>query len=71
MTAEYPIHVFWSVEDAVWIADVPDLPFCTAHGLTPHDAVAEVEIAIDAWLAAARQDGRPLPSPTPRAASRG
>ena len=28
----YPIEVFWSAEDQTWVADVPDLPFCTAHG---------------------------------------
>lgn len=64
----YPIEVFWSDEDEVWIASVPDLPLCTAHGTTPHGAVAEVEVAIEAWLDAAQRDGRPIPSPSPRAA---
>ena len=64
----YPIEVFWSEEDKTWIANVPDLPFCTAHGPTPHDAVAEVEAAADAWLRAARETGRPIPEPSRRAA---
>jgi predicted RNase H-like HicB family nuclease len=64
----YPIEVFWSEEDAAWIADVPDLPFCTAHGPTPHEAVAEVEVAVEGWLEAARSTGRPIPDPSPRAA---
>ena len=64
----YPIEVFWSEEDAAWIADVPDLPFCTAHGPTPHQAVAEVEVAVEAWLEAARSNGRPIPDPSRRAA---
>ena len=63
----YPIEVFWSEEDAAWIADVPDLPFCTAHGPTPHEAVAEVEVAVEAWLEAARSTGRPVPDPSPHA----
>jgi predicted RNase H-like HicB family nuclease len=67
MTAGYPIEVFWSEEDQVWIADIPDLPFCTAHGATPHEAVAEVELAAAAWLEAAKADGRPIPPPSPRA----
>jgi predicted RNase H-like HicB family nuclease len=67
MTA-YRIEVFWSDEDEAWIADVPDLPFCTAHGPTAHDAVAEVEVAVEAWLEAARETGRPIPEPSPRAA---
>ena len=64
----YPIEVFWSEEDQVWIADVPDLLFCTAHGPTPHDAVAEVEVAAEAWLRAARETGRRIPEPPRRAA---
>lgn len=64
----YPIEVFWSEEDHAWIADVPDLPFCTAHGPTPHEAVAEVEVAAEAWLESARATGRPIPAPSRRAA---
>lgn len=67
MTAGYPIEVFWSDEDEAWIADVPDLPFCSAHGPTPHEAVAEVELAAEAWLEAAQATGRPVPKPSPRA----
>ncbi|MDX6396493.1 MAG: hypothetical protein QOJ73_7556 [Streptosporangiaceae bacterium] len=67
MTA-YPIQVYWSDEDSVWIADVPDLPYCTAHGPTPHEAVAEVEEAVAAWLEAAKATGRPVPEPSLRAA---
>lgn len=62
----YPIEVFWSNEDECWVADVPDLPFCSAHGPTPHDAVHQVEQAAEAWLEAARKSGRPIPEPSPR-----
>jgi predicted RNase H-like HicB family nuclease len=55
---KHAIEVHWSAEDDAWIADVPDLPYCTAHGATPHEAVAHVEQAIEAWLGAARADGR-------------
>ena len=65
--AGYPIEVFWSEDDQVWVANIPDLPFCTAHGPTPHEAVAEVEVAAEAWLEAARTTDRPIPEPTPRA----
>jgi predicted RNase H-like HicB family nuclease len=64
----YPIQVYWSDEDGAWIADVPDLAFCTAHGATPHEAVAEVEVAVDAWVEAARASGRPVPAPSPHPA---
>ncbi len=60
---EYLIVVFWSEEDHAWIADVPDLRSCTAHGRTPEKAVAEVRIAMEAWLETAREAGKPLPVP--------
>ncbi|PZS40438.1 MAG: hypothetical protein DLM62_02900 [Pseudonocardiales bacterium] len=68
MNPGFPIEVFWSDEDGVWIADAPDLPICSAHGQAPHEAVAEVELAIEAWLDAARATGRPIPKPSSRAA---
>lgn len=59
----YAINVFWSGEDSAWIANVPDLKSCSAFGETPEEAVAEVRIAMEAWLAAAREAGLPIPTP--------
>ncbi len=66
-TPTYPINVFWSEEDEAWVADVPDLAYCSAFGDTPHEAVAEVEIAMEAWLDAAQSSGRQVPPPSPHA----
>ena len=66
MLPVYPINVFWSAEDEAWVADVPDLTYCSALGDTPHDAVAEVEFAIAAWLEAAASSGRSIPPPSAR-----
>jgi predicted RNase H-like HicB family nuclease len=60
---EYAIIVFWSDEDAVWIAEAPDLKPCAAHGDTPEAAVAELRIVMEAWLAVARERGMPIPTP--------
>ena len=57
----YAIIVFWSDEDGAWVADVPDLKSCSALGNTPEEAVAEVRVAMEAWLAAAREAGHPIP----------
>jgi len=66
MMPAYPISVFWSDEDKEWIADVPDLTYCSAFGDTPHEAVAEVELAIAAWLEAASSSGRSIPEASAR-----
>jgi predicted RNase H-like HicB family nuclease len=60
----YPIDVFWSDEDDIWIANVPDLALCTGHGSTPQEAVIEVEVAVEAWLEAANAEGRAIPVPS-------
>ncbi len=57
----YHINLFWSAEDECWIADVPDLRPCSAHGDTPTEAIAEAEIAIALWLETAREHDRPVP----------
>lgn len=64
----YNINVYWSDEDGCWIADVPDLRPCSAHGDTPEDAMANVRNAIDGWLAVARDRGFPIPEPRYRPA---
>jgi predicted RNase H-like HicB family nuclease len=59
----YAIIVFWSPEDAVWVADAPDLKSCSAFGETPEEAVAELRIAMEAWLSVAQEKGMQLPMP--------
>lgn len=66
--SDYHINLFYSNEDAGYIADVPDLESCSAFGRTPEEALAEVERAKAAWLAAAHDSGRPVPEPQYRPA---
>jgi predicted RNase H-like HicB family nuclease len=64
----YHINVFWSEADGCWVADVPDLKSCSAFGDTPAEAIDEVQVAMNAWLAVAKEDGRPIPRPLYRPA---
>lgn len=70
MIPHHHINVFWSDEDGCWIADVPDLRYCSAHGETPAEAVAEAQEAIALWLEVAREEGIPIPERSYRAAAR-
>jgi predicted RNase H-like HicB family nuclease len=63
---EYPMVVFWSEDDQAYIADVPDVRYCSAHGETPEEAVREVRIALGAMLEWMRAEHIPLPVPTSR-----
>ena len=63
---DYHINIFFSQEDEGYIADIPDLPMCSAFGKTPAEALVEVETAKQLWLEAARAEGKPIPEPTYR-----
>ena len=60
---DYFISIFYSEEDSGYIADIPDLRFCSAFGETPETALHEVQIAKAAWLETARASGKPIPKP--------
>lgn len=61
MEQHYHINLFWSPRDECWIADVPDLKSCSAHGDTPEEAIAEVRLAIEGWLETARAHDMAIP----------
>lgn len=63
MSDDYHINVFYSDEDGAYIADIPDLRYCSASGATPEEALAEVLIAKRLWLETARDHGDPIPEP--------
>jgi predicted RNase H-like HicB family nuclease len=64
----YHINLFWSSEDDCWIADVPDLKPCSAHGDTPDEAIANIQNAIELWLETAAEHGLAIPEPRYRPA---
>lgn len=65
---DYHINVFYSEDDEGYIADIPDLKFCSAFGETPEEAVREVTIAKAAWIEAAKASGKTIPDPQYRPA---
>ena len=58
---DYHINIFYSDEDNCYIADIPDLPHCSACGETVDEALKEVQIAKRLWIEAAREIGRKIP----------
>lgn len=68
MRSDYHINVFYSDEDGGYIADISDLQACSAFAEDPRMAVSEVLVAKEAWLAAAKDLGRPIPEPRYRPA---
>ncbi len=66
---DYHINIFYSDEDEGYIADIPDLKYCSAFGETPMKALEEALRAKEAWLETARDENRSIPEPTYRPVS--
>lgn len=62
----YEIDIYWSDEDACFVAVIPDLEGCAAHGTSPEEALSEVSVARELWLDGARRAGRRIPEPRSR-----
>jgi len=60
---KYEIIIFWSDEDDAYVADVPELPGCMAHGDTYESALANAKEAIQLWIETAKEFGDPIPTP--------
>jgi predicted RNase H-like HicB family nuclease len=65
---DYHINIFYSEEDHAYVADIPDLKFCSAFGATPEEALAELHTARELWIETARELGKPIPRPRYRPA---
>jgi predicted RNase H-like HicB family nuclease len=65
-TPRYEIDIFWSAEDDAYIANVPELEYCSAWGETYEAALREVRVAMDLYLDTLREDGRTIPEPIAR-----
>ncbi|MBX3176152.1 MAG: type II toxin-antitoxin system HicB family antitoxin [Candidatus Hydrogenedentes bacterium] len=63
---KYEIIIYWSDEDQVFVAEVPELPGCVAHGESPSYALCNCSDAMDLWRDTAREFGRPIPEPRGR-----
>lgn len=66
VTTRHEIDIWWSDDDRAFVAEVPELPGCMAHGATRKHALAAAEDAIALWLEAAMKDGAPIPRPRSR-----
>ncbi len=63
---KYEIIIYWSDEDQVFVAEVPELPGCMAHGDTQESALANAKEAIQLWIETAQEFGDPVPEPKGR-----
>lgn len=63
---KYEIIIYWDKLDQIYVADVPELPGCSAHGNTYNEALNNIQDAIQLWIDTAREFGDAIPEPRER-----
>jgi predicted RNase H-like HicB family nuclease len=63
---KYEISLYWSNEDKTFVAEVPELPGCMAHGKTREKALKNVNQAIELWVDTAKEFRDRIPEPKGR-----
>lgn len=58
---KFEIILYWSSEDRAFVAEVPELPECMAHGDSQEATLKHVNEAIQLWIDTAREFGDPIP----------
>ena len=61
--SKYEVILYWDKDDEIFVAEVPELPGCIAHGSTKSKAIQAAEDAISLWLKTADEDGVAIPEP--------
>jgi predicted RNase H-like HicB family nuclease len=60
---KYEVIIYWTAEDEAFIAEVPELAGCAAHGATQEAALANAQEAMSLWIKTAKEFGDPVPAP--------
>ena len=63
---KYEVIIYWSKEDEAYIAEVPQLAGCAAHGDSQEAALRNAQDAIALWIECAKEFGDPIPEPVGR-----
>jgi predicted RNase H-like HicB family nuclease len=63
---KYEIIIYWGAEDEAFVAEVPELPGCAAHGASQELALSNAQQAIELWIQTAKEFGDPVPEPKGR-----
>ena len=63
---KYEVIIYWSDEDQAFIAEVPELPGCMAHGDSHNAALVNIKDAMELWITTAKEFNDPIPKPKGR-----
>lgn len=63
MMNKYEIIIYWSLADDIFVAEMPELKGCIAHGDTQDEALREINAVAEEWLQIAKEKGWQIPEP--------
>ena len=63
---KYEIIIYWNETDKIFIAEIPELKGCIAHGQSQDEALKEVSIVAEEWMDIAKEKGWEIPQPKGR-----
>jgi len=63
---KYEIIIYWSESDDAFVAEIPELKDCIAHGNTQDEALREVNYVASEWIEIAKEKGWQIPEPKGR-----
>ena len=66
MKNKYEIIIYWSEADKIFVAEMPELNGCIAHGDTQDEALREINFVAEQWLQVANEKGWQIPKPKGR-----
>jgi len=69
MREQYEIDIYCDDVDQIFVAEVPELPGCAAHGDSRAEALLNAEVAIRNWIKAAAETAQKVPKPKRRPSS--
>lgn len=58
---KYEIIIFWSNDDKCFVAEMPELKGCVAHGDSQDEALNQVQSLATEWLKIANENGWIIP----------
>ncbi|MBU0609086.1 MAG: type II toxin-antitoxin system HicB family antitoxin [Armatimonadetes bacterium] len=54
--------IIYPGEDGFWVVECPSLPGCISQGRTKAEALANIQEAIEGYIAVLVEDGHPVPA---------
>ncbi|MCM1135050.1 MAG: type II toxin-antitoxin system HicB family antitoxin [Clostridium sp.] len=62
--SKYSVFMYYDAQDEIYVASIPELQGCMAHGETREKALKELEAAEALWLESARDMNIEIPEPS-------